>query len=180
MKNAASAHPHRDQLEAYGLGKTPPERALEIERHLMTCAECCQVVKDVPGDSFIGQVRAAQALRAPSNEALTATKAYTPAAPTATGSGVSGGNTLPEAATASFPLPPELAKHPRYRVRALLGQGGMGAVYKAEHKMMERCVALKTIGRDLDARPELVERFRRPAHSTAVAACCSGCNDECH
>ena len=24
MRNAASAHPHRDRLEAYGLGKTPP------------------------------------------------------------------------------------------------------------------------------------------------------------
>jgi WD40 repeat protein/serine/threonine protein kinase len=54
-----------------------------------------------------------------------------------------------------------------YRVRALLGRGGMGAVYKAEHKMMERCVALKTIGRDLDARPELVERFRREVKAAA-------------
>jgi DNA-binding beta-propeller fold protein YncE len=33
--------------------------------------------------------------------------------------------------------------------------------------MMERCVALKTIGRDLDARPELVERFRREVKAAA-------------
>src|SRR5262245_34007280 len=41
--------------------------------------------------------------------------------------------------------PPELADHPRYRVIKLLGAGGMGAVYLAEHRVMQRPVALKVI-----------------------------------
>src|SRR5262249_41980004 len=78
------------------------------------------------------------------------------------------------AATAppSAPLggPPELAEHPRYRVRELLGVGGMGAVYRAEHLLMERPVALKVINRSLTDRPALVERFRREAPAAARLA----------
>src|SRR5262249_56703768 len=64
-------------------------------------------------------------------------------------------------------VPPALADHPRYRVLELLGHGGMGAVYKAEHRLMERTVALKVINRELTGRPAVVERFRREAKAAA-------------
>jgi Protein kinase domain len=57
--------------------------------------------------------------------------------------------------------PPILADHPRYRVVKLLGYGGMGAVYKAEHRVMHRPVAIKTISPRLTASAAAVERFRR-------------------
>src|SRR5438046_169149 len=40
-------------------------------------------------------------------------------------------------------LPPALRDHPRYRVIRPLGRGGMGLVYLAEHRVMERLVAIK-------------------------------------
>src|SRR5262249_13946971 len=64
-------------------------------------------------------------------------------------------------------LPAELAAHGRYRVQELLGVGGMGAVYKAEHLLMERPVALKLISHSLTSDPAMVERFRR-ARKTAA------------
>jgi serine/threonine protein kinase len=64
-------------------------------------------------------------------------------------------------------LPPALANHSRYRVVRLLGQGGMGAVYEAEHQLMNRKVALKVINHSLTERPASVERIRQEVRAAA-------------
>ncbi|MBI5517998.1 MAG: serine/threonine protein kinase [Deltaproteobacteria bacterium] len=51
----------------------------------------------------------------------------------------------------------------RYRVDALLGRGGMGAVYCAWHLSLGEAVAVKFLLAEHVARPELRERFRREA-----------------
>ena len=72
--------------------------------------------------------------------------------------------------SASKPLesvPAFLIDHPRYRVERLLGSGGMGSVYLAEHRVLERSVALKVINPDLLSDPGMVERFRSEAKAAA-------------
>jgi serine/threonine protein kinase len=64
-------------------------------------------------------------------------------------------------------VPTELAQHPRYEVLQLLGQGGMGAVYKARHKKMDRLVALKVINAKLLDNPKAIERFQREVQAAA-------------
>ncbi len=64
-------------------------------------------------------------------------------------------------------LPPGLADHPRYRVIRPLGRGGMGVVYLAEHRHMERQVALKVISTDLVSNPDAVRRFRQEVTAAA-------------
>ncbi len=49
----------------------------------------------------------------------------------------------------------------RYEILQNLGEGGMGAVYKARDKEVDRLVALKVIRPDLATNPEILQRFKR-------------------
>ncbi|MCY2987065.1 MAG: bifunctional serine/threonine-protein kinase/formylglycine-generating enzyme family protein [Planctomycetota bacterium] len=64
-------------------------------------------------------------------------------------------------------IPSELAGHSRYEVLEPLGAGGMGAVYKAKHRLMDRVVAIKTINPLLVSQPGAVERFIREVKAAA-------------
>ncbi len=54
-----------------------------------------------------------------------------------------------------------------YEVLALLGCGGMGAVYQARQLSLDRFVAIKLLPPDLGSDPEFEARFRREAKSMA-------------
>ena len=53
----------------------------------------------------------------------------------------------------------------KYQVEQLLGQGGMGAVYRATHLGTKRTVAVKVIQPRLSAHDQFVARFRREAEA---------------
>ena len=54
-----------------------------------------------------------------------------------------------------------------YRLDALIGEGGMGAVYRGRHVLLRRDVAIKVLHPDFSRDPELVKRFDREAQSAA-------------
>jgi hypothetical protein len=140
MSQAQTSHPTTEQLAALGRGQLDVTELAEVERHVATCAECSQRLQELPDDSL----------------AKLAAQAKTLAPPFSTGQ------------TALTPeIPSELVNHPRYHVLELLGAGGMGVVYKAEHRLMERLVALKVINRKLIERPGAVDRFRQEVKAAA-------------
>jgi serine/threonine-protein kinase len=51
----------------------------------------------------------------------------------------------------------------RYQIEAVVGQGGMGMVFRATQVAMKRPVAIKTLHPSLAAAPQFFERFRREA-----------------
>ena len=66
------------------------------------------------------------------------------------------------------PTPAELARYfPQLEILELLGQGGMGAVYKARQRKLDRLVAVKILPPEVARDPAFAERFAREARSLA-------------
>jgi serine/threonine protein kinase len=160
-------HPDTDQLVAFGMGRLDPEAASTIESHLDKCPTCCETLLDLKDDTFIGLLRSAphpgsdvqaqmqqEASRTQgegdAEEPLDATLVLTDRRDTPAGE-----------------LPPQLAGHPRYHIVGLIGRGGMGDVYRAEHRLMNRTVALKVINRELTRNAQAVGRFHREMQAAA-------------
>jgi eukaryotic-like serine/threonine-protein kinase len=155
--NEQLVHPQPQRLAEFALGRLAGVERDEIERHIARCATCCKALGAVPDDTLLGNLRSS----------------VTPASTL----GTSAAGTMFTGPTTLQGLPRELLAHPRYRILKLLGKGGMGEVYLAEHRLMRRLVALKVIRRNLTQNPQAIERFRQElvaagqlAHPNIVAA----------
>src|SRR5438876_12236500 len=56
----------------------------------------------------------------------------------------------------------------RYEIRSKIGEGGMGAVYRAQDTKLDRKVALKILPADLASNRDRMDRFVREAKSAAA------------
>ena len=63
--------------------------------------------------------------------------------------------------TSVIQLTPGTSIGSRYEIVRLLGQGGMGAVYQAHDRELDRQVAIKVIRSDMAANPEILRRFKQ-------------------
>src|SRR5207237_1919594 len=129
VPGSTSNHPSMSVLAAFALGKLDAPAAETIHDHLAGCADCRTVVETTPNDTLMGLLKKAAVMPGDT--------------PSLGASMLTGTWSVPTPVFDASELPPELRDHPRYRIVRKLGQGGMGAVYLAEHKMMERVVAIK-------------------------------------
>lgn len=141
-------HPTEQQLLAFCLGSLPPQEAYEVEAHIDVCSPCCQALLSLSSnDTFVELLKA-------STEKSNSPTINLPV------------NDEPPNPT-SEEVPPSLHSHSRYRIAGLIGRGGMGNVYKAQHRLMERTVAIKIINPAFVSRPEAIERFHREVKAAA-------------
>lgn len=144
-------HPHPDDLVAFSSGLMDEGAARVIEEHLHHCQQCRGVLEELPTDPLTA------ALQIPEADHVSSVPTW---------------GSLGEADREGRwdqveAIPPGLAQHPRYRVLEMVGRGGMGLVFKAEHRFLNRLVALKVIRPRLLANPLAVERFRLEVEAAA-------------
>ena len=121
-----TTHPTPEELGAYSLGQLPADEAAAIESHISECEPCCDTIVSLSSDdTFVGLLKEARQL--PTDQT------------------VDHGVATPSSLCPDIPV--QLAEHPRYEIVGLIGKGGMGDVYQARHRKMERTVALKVIKR---------------------------------
>ncbi len=78
------------------------------------------------------------------------------------GSGVTSAGATSGGFGAAAPLlEPGTVLADRYEIQAVLGEGGMGAVYRAHDRTLDRTVALKTIRPEMAASPDILTRFKQ-------------------
>ena len=85
-------------------------------------------------------------------------------APTLPSVSGSGGLPPPRPASSVWQLPTLLSGTllgGRYEILQTVGEGGMGAVYKAEDRELGRTVALKVIRPELSSNPDILQRFKQ-------------------
>jgi serine/threonine protein kinase len=149
-------------LAAFRLGKLRPPEREGIAVHLESCPSCSTVLDNLKEgeDTLVLELRRSAAAATPSVDDAR---------------GLALAQKLAELRpTGSFPAessPQQGAELGsllgQYELLEQLGQGGMGRVFKARHRLMDRLVAIKIIKEGLLESPGSVDRFRREIQALA-------------
>jgi tRNA A-37 threonylcarbamoyl transferase component Bud32 len=78
-----------------------------------------------------------------------------------------GGDTKPEQPDSAFSIDAVQEDFPNLEILEVIGRGGMGVVYKARQKSLDRMVALKVLAPRVKDDPAFAERFQREARALA-------------
>ncbi|HEV3339397.1 MAG TPA: protein kinase, partial [Pirellulales bacterium] len=182
--------PPESMLSDFGLGKLDLASAETVSQHLETCADCRHRVAGISGDSFVGRLRQAGGGAQPSGRRE---RTYVPGESLANAANSTDGSSLREdgppgpsrtedgrgrpshipdglGSPSSVSAPPELTNHPDYELIKEVGQGGMGTVYLAKNREMDRPEVLKVVSKALLDRPGARERFQQEIRSAAKLA----------
>ena len=149
-----------------------------VGEHLAGCSVCLDVLEQVPEDSMVGMLRdqgdwvdgslpgrGAGANRGEEPGRLRGAVSETAVVPTHARSKRPVEPVEEDDVEQRSPGPID---NPRYKLKTLLGRGGMGLIYLADDRQENRDVVLKFLREDLLDRPSLVERFRRESAAASL------------
>jgi len=150
--------PSQERLLGYSLGTLPPEDARQIEEHVHACLECEGTLNlaDGQNDTILSELRKGPPPEIPIVEFPEPSKSQ--------------GDGVPAAALVPKPSADAQAGERtlgNYILLEQIGAGGMGQVFKARHRRMDRIVALKLLPAKSMADPNVIARFEREVKAAA-------------
>ena len=154
----ATTCPSGDDLKAYAWGELPLRREDALADHLEVCPRCEATVQTLErqGDTLLGKLRLPVKPDPYQEE---------PECRQVVERVIARINPAEDpGAKSPATLPPPLACPGRFREYDLLeklGEGGMGAVYKARHRQLSKLVAVKILPPALAQDPQRIARFQR-------------------
>jgi WD40 repeat protein/serine/threonine protein kinase/Leucine-rich repeat (LRR) protein len=183
-KGTAPMHPSRDELAGLAFGTLDEGTADQIADHVEQCSQCDETMRklETAADEVIHSLRAPTSLGRFENESGCRDLVSIVQAIGRDPSVVPG--KAPDEESESEEA---LGTIRDYELLAKLGEGGMGAVYKALHTQLQKVVALKVLPVERMNDSQAVERFRREmqavgrlAHPNIVGAHDAGEHEGTH
>jgi serine/threonine protein kinase len=156
--NATDPHPTEATLEAFLQGRLAGETIELVKRHLETCADCSRRAARAQNLSI-----APRAVGAPSRD-----DAPTPSDSFAHHATRDVAASRPAVSPAAGPTAALML--PDYEIQRELGRGGMGVVYLARNKLMDRLEVVKVLNEAVVDNPKALERFLREIRAAAQLA----------
>ncbi|HWB00556.1 MAG TPA: SUMF1/EgtB/PvdO family nonheme iron enzyme, partial [Pirellulales bacterium] len=150
-------HPEKQRLADYASGKLPESEACDIANHLNDCPECEATIESIGSrtDTLVAGLKDRAAQDPYSGEAALEQAMHRAAAIPSAQQNASPPSMVTKVSTKG---PVKLGP---YQLLAKLGEGGMGAVFKAQHEHLGKTVAIKILPRKAMQDPGAVARFRR-------------------
>ncbi len=181
--------PDREILQRLLLGRLPEAEALPLGEHLLHCPCCAQAAASLPAEDGLVQALRLQGTALPARRDRVAEELISRLCQAGREQRQDQledpGTTPPVGALAATPVPgntplqldrlltpaqqpDELGRLGPFRVLEVLGQGGMGVVFRAEDSRLGRQVALKVLKPALLADEVCGQRFLREARAAAA------------
>jgi serine/threonine protein kinase len=148
-------------LRNYALGASDDSTSEEIERHLAECPACEETLSGFDNSADTLMRHLPLAAGAPLESASVASDRPGWLEQLRGGPpGAAGRNSDPDVVSSALPFR-ALHELPAYELLGVLGHGGMGIVYRARHRQLNRVVAMKVLQPRLTAAVEARQRFER-------------------